>query len=138
MLSFSEDAEEKTKKIFVNPMKANKLSGCSQHSNLKKLKQTQVYLFRFERGNILGDEDLIAGCSKYRTSVKCVSLKGLVGRMKKEDFLRLEFQNYSWQVLSQNAKTKEQAINKHLQLKSKVEVHIVNSAKPNYTKKSDS
>lgn len=81
---------------------------------------------------------MIAGCAKYRTTVKCVSLKGLVGRMKKEDFLRLEFQNYSWQVLSQNAKTKEQAINKHLQLKSKVEVNIVNSTKPAYTTKGSS
>jgi hypothetical protein len=34
--------------------------------------------------------------------------------MRKDDFLRLENQAYTWQALSQNAKTKEQTINKHL------------------------
>jgi len=53
-------------------------------------------LYRFEKGNIIGEEDLISGCDKYRTSVKCVSLHGLLGKMKKEDFLRLENQSYSW------------------------------------------
>ena len=62
-LTFTEDLGERTKKIFVNPMRANKVSGCSQLSNLKKLKQAQVYLFRFERGNIIGDEDMIMGCN---------------------------------------------------------------------------
>jgi len=47
-------------------------------------------LFHFERGNIIGDEDLIAECPKYRTTVKCVSITGLVGKMRKEDFMRLE------------------------------------------------
>lgn len=59
----------------------------------------------------------MSGCPKYRTSAKCVSLHGLVGRMKKEDFMRLENQTYSWVALSQNAKNKEQAINRMLTLK---------------------
>jgi hypothetical protein len=113
-MTFTENLGERTKKIFVNPMKANKVSGCSQLSNLKKLKQAQVYFFRFEKGNIIGDEDMIMGCPTYRTTVKCVSLTGLVGKMKKDDFMRLESQTYSWQALTLNAKTKEQAINKHL------------------------
>lgn len=39
-LTFKEDPSEKTKKIFVNPMKANRVSGCSQLSNIKRLKST--------------------------------------------------------------------------------------------------
>jgi hypothetical protein len=87
-------------------------------------------LFRFERGNIIGDEDMIMGCNQYRTTVKCVSLTGLVGKMKREDFMRLENQTYSWQALILNAKNKEQSINKHLQLKTSVEINIKDSAKP--------
>jgi hypothetical protein len=67
---------------------------------------------------------MIAGCLKYRTSVKCVSLHGLVGRMKKEDFMRLENQTYSWSALTKNAKNKEQAINRTLTLKGQVETGI--------------
>jgi hypothetical protein len=81
-------------------------------------------LYRFEKGNIIGEEDLISGCSTYRTTVKCVSLHGLLGKMKKEDFLRLENQTYSWQALCINAKTKENAINKLLKLKTNVEIGI--------------
>ena len=39
-LYLSEDLCEKTKRIFVNPMRANKVTGSSRHSTLKKLKQT--------------------------------------------------------------------------------------------------
>jgi hypothetical protein len=56
--------------------------------------------------------------------VKCVSLTGLVGKMKREDFMRLEIQPYTWNALTLNAKNKEQAINKHLQLKNTVETGI--------------
>ena len=81
-------------------------------------------MFRFEKGNIIGDEDLIAECPEYRTTVKCVSLTGLVGKMKREDFMRLEIQPYTWNALTMNAKNKEQAVNKHLQLKNTVESGI--------------
>lgn len=84
----------------------------------------RLQLFRFEKGNIIGDEDLIAECPEYRTTVKCVSLTGLVGKMKREDFMRLEIQPYTWNALTLNAKNKEQAINKHLQLKNTVETGI--------------
>jgi len=53
-------------------------------------------LFRFERGNIIADEDLIAGMNTYRTTCHCISLTGLVAKMKREDFIRLENQPYSW------------------------------------------
>lgn len=71
-------------------MRANKVSGSAKLKSTRHIKQTQVYLFRFEKGNIIGDEDLIAECPEYRTTVKCVSLTGLVGKMKREDFMRLE------------------------------------------------
>lgn len=77
------------------------------------------------------------GCTHYRTTVKCVSLHGLVGKMKKEDFMRLENQTYSWHALMLNAKNKEYAINKHLQLKSSVEINIKESAKPAHAHKAD-
>jgi hypothetical protein len=38
-LTFSDDANEKTKKIFGNPLRANKVSGTSQLSKIKHLKQ---------------------------------------------------------------------------------------------------
>jgi hypothetical protein len=44
--------------------------------------------------------------------------------------MRLENQSYSWQALMINAKNKEQAINRHLQLKNTVEINIKESAKP--------
>jgi hypothetical protein len=72
---------------------------------------------------------LIAESPEYRTTVKCVSLTGLVGKMKTEDFMRLEVQPYTWNVLTLNAKNKEQAINKHLQLKNTVETGIHIGAK---------
>jgi hypothetical protein len=81
-------------------MRANKVSGSAKLKSARNIKHTQVYvrcfifnlmkLFRFEKGNIIGDEDLIAECPEYRTTVKCVSLTGLVGKMKREDFMRLE------------------------------------------------
>ncbi len=43
-LTFNEDAGERTKRIFVNPMRANKVSGCSQLSNVKRIKSAQVYV----------------------------------------------------------------------------------------------
>jgi hypothetical protein len=43
-----------------------------------------------ERGNIIGEEDLMNHRSHYSTTVICTSLKGLVGCMKREDFLRIE------------------------------------------------
>ena len=44
MLTYNEDQSAKNKKIFADPMKANKFTGCSQLSNLKKIKQQQVYV----------------------------------------------------------------------------------------------
>lgn len=44
--------------------------------------------------------------------------------MKREDFMRLEIQPYTWNALTLNAKNKEQAVNKHLQLKNTVETGI--------------
>ncbi len=100
-------------------------------SSLKHQKHIQIYvtiiminyfqLFRFEKGNIIGDEDLIAGMTTYRTTCKCISLTGLVARMRREDFMRLENQPYSWTALSISAKTKEASINKLLVLKNKVQ-----------------
>ena len=131
---YNEDPGQKTKQIFSNPMRANKVSGSAKLKTTRHVKHTQVYvrnflsnskqLFRFEKGNIIGDEDLIAECPEYRTTVKCVSLTGLVGKMKREDFMRLEIQPYTWNALTMNAKNKEQAVNKHLQLKNTVESGI--------------
>ena len=46
--------------------------------------------------------------------------------MKREDFMRLENQPYSWAALTLSAKNKEQSINRLLVLKNKVQssVHI--------------
>ena len=43
-----------------------------------------------ERGNIIGDEDVLQGREFYTTTTVCTSLTGLIGRMRIEDFLRLE------------------------------------------------
>lgn len=82
-------------------------------------------MFLFEKGNIIGDEDLIINCPTYRTTVKCISLTGLVGVMKKDDFMRLEFQTFTWNALNLSAKNKELAISRHLQLKNNVESGIM-------------
>ena len=131
---YNDDPGQKTKQIFSNPMRANKVSGSDKLKSAGHNKHTQVYvssfvlillqLFRFEIGNIIGDEDLIALCPEYRTTVKCMSLTGLVGKMKREDFMRLEIQPYTWNALTLNAKNKEKAVNKHLQLKNSVETGI--------------
>ena len=71
---------------------------------------------------------MIAECPKYRTTVKCVSITGLVGKMRKEDFMRLENQSFTWVVLQKSAKQKELAINRHLQLKSNVEGQVIKGA----------
>lgn len=44
--------------------------------------------------------------------------------MKREDFMRLENQPYSWSALTLSAKNKEQAINKLLILKNKVQSSV--------------
>jgi len=64
----------------------------------------------------------------YRTSVKCTSLEGLVGCMKREDFLRLEHQNSSWTVISSNAKQKNQTIEKRINLKKDVAERVEKEA----------
>ena len=50
----------------------------------------QISLFKFEKGNIIGDEDLINHNQYYTSSVSCTSLQGLVGCMRRDDFLRIE------------------------------------------------
>lgn len=40
----------------------------------------------------------------YRTTVKCTSITGLIGCMKKEDFYRLENQPQAWKAITANAK----------------------------------
>ena len=49
--------------------------------------------------------------------------------MKREDFLRLENQPYSWSALTLNAKNKEQAINTMLVLKNKVQSSVQMTSK---------
>jgi hypothetical protein len=52
-------------------------------------------------------------------------MHGLVGRMKREDFMRLEMQPYTWTALSMSAKNKEQAISRLLTLKNNVETKVM-------------
>jgi len=49
--------------------------------------------------------------------------------MRREDFMRLENQPYSWSALTLNAKNKEQAINKLLVLKNKVQSSVQMTSK---------
>ena len=104
-------------KIFNNPLRANKIVNSQNLSHIKKsvkahihvrynLYTIRIQLFKLEKGNIIGDEDLIHLSPQYTTSVVCSSLNGLVGRMKREDFLRLENQAYAWNQLLKNAKMK--------------------------------
>ena len=65
----------------------------------------------------------------YHTTVKCTSLDGLVGCMKREDFLRLEHQNSSWSAISSNAKQKNQTIEKRINLKKDVAERVEKEAK---------
>lgn len=73
---------------------------------------------------MIGEEDLIDRNPSYSTTVKCVSLQGLVGRMKKEDFLRLENQAFAWTQLLKNAKLKQIAIAKRITTKNDVVVEL--------------
>ena len=43
----------------------------------------------FEKGNIIGEEDLLNKYETYQATVTCKSLQGIVGCMKREDFFRL-------------------------------------------------
>lgn len=82
--------KESTKEIFKNPLKAQRVVN-TQKLNLNiKSTRTQLYLFRLEKGNIIGDEDMVTKQKVYRTTVKCTSIGGLIGCMKKDDFYRLE------------------------------------------------
>jgi hypothetical protein len=49
--------------------------------------------------------------------------------MRREDFMRLENQPYSWSALTLNAKNKEQAINTLLVLKNKVQSSVQMTSK---------
>ena len=40
MISFAEDNDARTKRIFINPMKENKVTGTAKHSNLKRALKT--------------------------------------------------------------------------------------------------
>lgn len=60
----------------------------------------------------------------YTTTVTCTSLQGLVGQMKKEDFLRLENQAFAWTQLLKNAKLKQIAIAKRISTKNDVEIQL--------------
>ena len=60
----------------------------------------------------------------YTTTVTCTSLGGLVGQMKKEDFLRLENQGFAWTQLLKNAKLKQIAIAKRISTKNDVEIQL--------------
>lgn len=84
--------KESTKQIFKNPLKAQKMVNTQKLNLSLKATKTQLYLFRLEKGNIIGDEDLISKQKVYRTTVKCTSIDGLIGCMKKDDFYRLENQ----------------------------------------------
>jgi len=64
----------------------------------------------------------------YRTTVKCTSLDGLVGCMKREDFLRLEHQHSSWAAISSNATQKNQTIEKRINLKRDVAERVEKEA----------
>jgi len=57
-----------------------------------------------EKGNIIGDEDMLNKEKYYQTTVKCTSMQGLVWCMRREDFLRLENQSSAWTAISFNAK----------------------------------
>jgi len=84
--------KESTKQIFKNPLKAQKMVNTQKLNLSLKATKTQLYLFRLEKGNIIGDEDLMSKQKVYRTTVKCTSIDGLIGCMKKDDFYRLENQ----------------------------------------------
>jgi hypothetical protein len=56
--------------------------------------------------------------------VKCSSLTGLIGCMRREDFLRLENQTFAWQTISQNARGKEAMIDRRMGVKKEVEVRL--------------
>jgi hypothetical protein len=44
VMMYNEDAGQKTKQIFTNPMRANKVSGSDKLKSIKRIKQTQVYV----------------------------------------------------------------------------------------------
>lgn len=81
-------------------------------------------MFKFERGNVVGEEDLIDKSDHYTTTVVCTTLHGLLGQMKKEDFLRLENQAYAWTALLKNAKLKQMAVARSITLKNNVVIEI--------------
>jgi hypothetical protein len=64
----------------------------------------------------------------YRTTVKCTSLDGLVGCMRREDFLRLEHQHSSWAAISSNAMQKNQTVEKRINLKKDVAERVEKEA----------
>jgi hypothetical protein len=43
-MMYNEDAGQKTKQIFSNPMRANKVSGSDKLKSIKRIKQTKVYV----------------------------------------------------------------------------------------------
>ncbi|CDW86844.1 cyclic nucleotide-binding domain containing protein [Stylonychia lemnae] len=126
-LTMAEDQSEATKKIFINPLRANKVVNSQGLNHTKRAHKQQIHLFKLEKGNVIGEEDLIDLNQCYTTTVKCTSLQGLVGQMKREDFLRLENQAFAWTQLQKNAKLKQIAIAKRITIKNDVEVQLLNT-----------
>eukprot|EP00347_Sterkiella_histriomuscorum_P008621 403344394 len=124
-LHLAEDKSQQTKQIFANPMRANKVGQSQSLNHTRRVQKSQIHLLKLEKGNIIGDEDLIDHNPLYTTTVYCSSLQGLVGQMKKEDFLRLENQAYAWTQLLKNAKLKQIAIARRITIKNDVEISLL-------------
>eukprot|EP00347_Sterkiella_histriomuscorum_P015778 403355716 len=110
-----------TKEILENPLRSMKVSNTKSLINTGKNNKThKVYLFKLEKGNLIGDEDMVNHDEIYSTTVICCSLNGLVGAMKREDFMRIENQQSAWKALQLNCRQKNQQINKNIALQNEV------------------
>ncbi|CDW89498.1 UNKNOWN [Stylonychia lemnae] len=119
-----ENYQENAKQILENPLRSMKVNNTKGLITSKAMKCHKIYLYRLEKGNLIGDEDLIQQSEFYQTSVICTSLTGLVGAMKREDFLRLENQQSAWKQLQINASQKISQIKKNICLKNDVIISL--------------
>jgi len=54
-------------------------------------------------GNLFGESDIIDGGETRTTTVDCASLEGVLGRIKREDFMRLENQPHAWHEVKERS-----------------------------------
>ena len=61
----------------------------------------------FNKGSLIGEDDLIKNYKYYTKTLTCISQKGTLFELKKEHFLNLKGNSVSWENVLNNVKGKE-------------------------------